>query len=233
MAETLREVVSRVRSTDKLISGDNSINERTIAAECKSEAKVYIRQYANRRLLWQTDSIFTTIPCLEMISVPIGECCSYVSNKMISRSKHKIPSVAESNYDYIIQGVYSIGLNKKLIETTINSYINILRLNLKGDNVYYWIHDEYLYCSSEFVQSLKVVAYLEGDLTPEIEFPECECEHSIGKDKCKNPLDETFKCPGFLIGTVVDKVRDTLLRNYFKIPNDHTSDNKDDQTNKN
>lgn len=229
---TLREVVSSVRSTSKLISGDNSINDRTIANELRSSALKIIRQYTNRRLLWETDSIFTVIPCLEMETIPIGECCTYTSDKMVTRSKHKLPTIAEGNYMYLIQGVYSLDLNKSVIGITINRYINILKLGLKGNDIYYWIHDHHLYCSSEFVSTLKVVAYIDGDLEPEVEFPDCPCEHAIIKDRCKNPLDEEFKCPGFLVDDVVDIVKNTLLSEYFKIPLDHTSDNKDDQVNR-
>lgn len=230
---TLRQEVSRVRSTSKLLSGDNSINDRTIAAELKGAARLFIKQYTNSRRLWETDTIYTTIPCLEMVSVPIGECCTYTSDKQVSRSKHKLPSIAEGNFMYIIQGIYSVDLNKTLIPMSVNRYINALKLGLKNNNIYYWIQNDYIYCSSEFVQTLKVVAYIDGDLPPEIEFPECECEHSVGgKDKCKNPLDDPFKCPGFLIDAAVKETRNTLLQTYFQLQVDHNSDNKDDQVNK-
>lgn len=230
---TLRHEVSRVRSTSKLLSGDNSINDRTIAAELKSSARVFIKQYTNSRRLWETDSIFTTIPCLEMEAVPIGECCTYSSHKMVSRSKHKLPSIAEGNFMYIIQGIYALDLNQSLLPMTVNRYINALKLGLKNNNIYYWLHNDYVYCSSEFVQTLKMIAYIDGDLPREIEFPECECEHSAsGTDKCKNPLDEPFKCPGFLIDAAVKETRNTLLSTYFKTPIDHNSDNKDDQVNR-
>lgn len=229
---TLRQAISEVRGKSKLISGDNSINNRVIASALKNNAKYFIRQYTNKRLLWETDSIFTTIPCLEMQEVPIAECCTYTSNKKVSRSKYKLPSIAEGNYMYLIQGIYALDLNKKLIPTTINKYIDILRLKLKGNEIYYWISNNYIYCSSQFVQTLKIVAFIEDELDARIQFPECECSHSIIGNKCENPMDKEFPLPGFLLSPVIDKVVNELLGTYFKIPNDHTSDNKDDQVNK-
>jgi hypothetical protein len=52
---------------------------------------------------------------------------------MYNRKKqNKIPRMAEGNYQYVIQGVRSInamgGSGKKLKETTVNRYINLLKL---------------------------------------------------------------------------------------------------------
>jgi hypothetical protein len=47
-----------------------------------------------------------------------------------------------------------------------------------------------------------------------------------------NPLDLEFKCPGYLEDVVVKDTLQILLQTYYRIPVDHTSDNKDDQVNK-
>ena len=105
---TLRKLVSDVRSMHKLLSTDNLITDRAIASELKNNALLLIKRETNLRKLWATDTIFTTIPCLEMIEVSISECCDYVDDCTISRSKYKLPRIGEGNYQYLIQGVYSI-----------------------------------------------------------------------------------------------------------------------------
>ena len=74
------------------------ITDRVIASEIRNASLLLIKRETNLRKLWATDSIFTTIPCLEMVEVPISECSDYVDDCTIARSKFKIPRIAEGNY---------------------------------------------------------------------------------------------------------------------------------------
>ena len=94
---TLRNLVSTVRGSHKLLSTDNLITDRLIAAEIKNSAFLLIKRETNLRKLWATNTIFTTIPCLELIEVPISECCEYVDPCNVSRSKYKLPRMSEGN----------------------------------------------------------------------------------------------------------------------------------------
>lgn len=228
---TVRQVVSRVRSIQKLLSSDASITDRVIASELKSAAVTLIKREIDRRRLWQSSTIFTNIPCLEMIEVPASECCDYVSDTKIARSKYRLSKVSEGVYGLLVHGVFSVDNGRRLKEVSLSRYINLLRLNLPYKDVYYWFYDQYLYVSSPFVKVVNIWAYFEEDIPVEILYPECPCS-APPPDPCINPLDTEFKCPGYLEKPVVEVVADTLLRNYFKIPVDHTSDNKDDQVNK-
>ncbi len=120
---TLRKLVSDVRSMHKILSTDSLITDRAIASEIRNNSLLLIKQETNLRKLWATSTLFTTIPCLEMIEVPISECCGYVDPCSVARSKFKLPRISEGNYQYLIQGVWSInamgGMGKKLKEITI------------------------------------------------------------------------------------------------------------------
>jgi hypothetical protein len=229
---TLREVVSRVRSLDKLVSGDNTITDRVIASELKSKAIFYIRRETDKRRLWNTSTIFSNIPCLEMIQVSTADCCEYESDQLIARSKHQIPKISEGIYGLLIHGVFSVDSSKRLKEITLTRYINILKLGLSTKDVYFWYYNRYLYVSSPNVKITNIWAFFEEDISKELLYPDCECS-SQPPDPCINPLDLEFKCPGYLEDVVVKDTVQTLLTTYFKIPVDHTSDNKDDQVNKN
>lgn len=128
---TLRKLVSDVRSMHKLLSTDNLITDRAIASEVKNSALLLIKRETNLRKLWATDTLFTTIPCLEMVEVSISECCDFVDPCTIARSKYKLPRIAEGNYQYIIQGVYSInamsGRGTKFKEITVYRYPFIIQ----------------------------------------------------------------------------------------------------------
>lgn len=231
---TLRKLVSDVRSTHKLLSTDSLITDRAIASEIRNNALLLIKRETNLRKLWATDTLFTTIPCLEMCQVPISECCDFVDECTIGRSKHKIPRISEGNYQYVIQGVYSInalsGQGKKLKEISVNRYVNLLKLPVIKNQEYYWISNGYLYVNNPYLQAIRFVAFFEEDVDNEILYPECGCGKEYSEEEyCINPLDKEFACPGYLEQQVLQLTSQKLLSTYFSIKTDTTEDGVDGQ----
>lgn len=231
---TLRKHVSDVRSMHRLLSTDATITDRVIASEIKNCSLLLIKRETNLRKLWATDTLFTTIPCLEMIEVPISECCDYNDGNMVARSKFKLPKITEGNYQYLIQGVYSInvlgGKGKKLKEITINRYINLLKLPFVKKEEYYWISNDYLYISNPLVEKVRLVAFFEEDVPNEIMYPDCNCGDKVSVDElCMNPLDKPFGLPGYLEKQVLELTSQKLLQTYFNIKADVTQEGVDEQ----
>jgi hypothetical protein len=144
-----------------------------------------------------------------MQEVSISECCDFVDECTVSRSKEKLPRMSEGNYQYLIQGVWSInamgGKGKKFKEITINRYSNLLKLPVIKKEEYYWIVNDYLYCSNPSLQALRMAAFFEEDVPNEVKFPDCDCGTNYSLDDiCKNPLDEQFGLPGYLSKQVLD-----------------------------
>ena len=231
---TLRKLVSDVRSMHKLLSTDNLITDRVVASEIKNNTQLLLKRETNLRRLWATDTIFTTIPCLEMVQVPISDCCDYVDPCNVSRTKFKLPRISEGNYQYLIQGVWSInamgGQGTRFKEVTINRYLNLLSLPIIKNQPYYWIVNGYLYVSNPLLKAIRIAAFFEEDVPNEIMFSECCCAHGVDLNEyCKNPLDKDYGCPGYLEKQVLELTSQKLISTYFKINDDKTSDNKDDQ----
>ena len=231
---TLRKLVSDVRAMHKLLSTDNLITDRVVASEIKNNTLLLVKRETNLRKLWATDTLFTTIPCLELVEVPISECCDYVDPCTVARTKFKLPRICEGNYQYIIQGVYSInamsGQGKKLKETTINRYINLLKLPIIKNEQYYWISNGYLYVNNPLLQAIRIAAFFEEDVPNEIMFAECCCSDNINlEDYCKNPLDKEYGCPGYLEKQVLELTSQKLLSTYFRLKTDQTQDGVDGQ----
>jgi hypothetical protein len=232
---TLRKLVSDVRSMHKVLSTDSLITDRAIASEIKNNSLLLIKRETNLRKLWATDTLFTTISCLEMVEVPISECCDFVDPCTVARTKYKIPRIAEGNYQYIIQGVYSInamsGRGTKFKEITVNRYVNLIKLPVIKRETYYWIMNDYLYVSNPLLQSIRISALFETDVPNEMMFPECGCGGIEYTDEewCKNPLDKPYALPGYLEKQVLELTSQKMLNTYFRLKTDQTSEGVDGQ----
>ncbi len=231
---TLRKLVSDVRAMHKLLSTDNLITDRVVASEIKNNTLLLVKRETNLRKLWATDTLFTTIPCLELVEVPISECCDFVDPCTVARTKFKLPRICEGNYQYLIQCVYSInamsGQGKKLKEITINRYLNLLKLPIIKNEQYYWISNGYLYVNNPLLQAIRIAAFFEEDVPNEIMFAECCCSDNINLEEyCKNPLDKEYGCPGYLEKQVLELTSQKLLSTYFRLKTDQTSDGVDGQ----
>jgi len=231
---TLRKLVSDVRSMHKLLSTDSLITDRAIASEIRNNTILLVKRETNLRKLWATNTLYTTIPCLEMVEVPISECCDYADPCNVARSKYKLPRISEGNYQYTIQGVYSInamsGIGKKLKEITINRYTNLLKLPIIKREEYYWIMNGYLYVSNPLLQAIRISAFFEQDVPNEIMYPECGCgPQPTNEEWCINPLDKEYACPGYLEKQVLELTSQKLLQTYFNIKTDMTFDGVDGQ----
>jgi hypothetical protein len=232
---TLRKLVSDVRSVHKLLSTDSLITDRAISSEIRNNSLLLIKRETNLRKLWATDTLFTTIPCLEMCEVPISECCNYVDECSVARTIFKLPRISEGNYQYVIQGVYSInamsGKGKKLKEITINRYLNLLKLPVIKNEEYYWIANGYLYVNNPLLKAIRFVAFFEEDVDNEIMYPECGCgtPDYTNEQLCMNPLDKEFPLPGYLEQQVLQLTSQKLLSTYFTLKTDQGQQGIDGQ----
>lgn len=228
---TVRKLVSDVRALHKLLSTDNLITDRAVASEIKNNALLLIKRESNLRKLWATDTVFTTIPYLELEPVPISHFCDYTDPCTVSRSKLKLPRIAEGNYQYLIQGVWSInalgGQGKKFKETTLNRYVNLLKLPIIKKESYFWIVDDHLFTNDPLLTKVRLTALFEEDVPNELRFSGM-CEEDVPLEEwCMNPLDRESFVPGYLEKQVLDLTQQRLLTSYFKIKEDLTENNLD------
>ena len=231
---TLRKLVSDVRGTHKILSTDALITDRVIASEIRNQSQMLIKRETNLRKLWASDTLYTTIPCLKMKEVPISECCDYVDDCTVSRTIDKLPRIAEGNYQYVIQGVYSIdamgGQGTKLKEITINKYLNLLKLPVVKNDYYFWISNGYLYVNNPLLKAIRVAAFFEEDVPSEVLYPECGCGGDVSDEEyCINPLDKEYALPGYLESSTLGLVSQKLLATYFQIKTDMTQEGIDGQ----
>lgn len=233
---TIREAISNVRSVHRLLNSDAKLNDRSIAQELKNSSFYLIKQYTDKRRLWSSPNLFTPIGCIHFEEVPISECCDYTSPLTIAKSVERIPKIAEGIFGLLIQHVSSVELGSKrtirIKETTPTRYTNILKLNLRNKDIYYWIYNDHLWITNPDTKLASMAALFEEEIPTSLLYPneDCGCKPPEGEDKCKNPLDQPFRCPGFLQSAVTDMVSKRLLQTYFNLPQDAKQDGLDGQT---
>jgi hypothetical protein len=230
---TVRKLVSDVRAMHRLLSTDNLITDRAIASEIKNNTILLVKRETNLRRLWATDTLFTTIPCLELEQVSITECCDFVDDCTIARTKLKLPRISEGNYQYLIQGVWSInamgGMGKKFKDISINRYLNLLKLPIIKNESYYWIVNDYLYLTDPLVQKVRIAALFEEDIPNEVRYSGKCSEDITNEEWCLNPLDRESFCPGYLEKQVLELTSQKLLNTYFRLKDDLATNNIDGQ----
>lgn len=230
---TNREFISQIRSMGKMVTSDSLLNDRSILFEGKNIASTLIKRETNLRRLWQSPNLFTRIPCVEMTKVPLAECCEYTSDTEIARSKEKLPKIGEGIFGLLIQQVSSIDSGKKFIPTTPMRYANLLKIKVKGGNqVYFWVYDNYLYISKADTEAVSLYAFFEEEPSTDLLFSiDCGCKNPPSQeDRCRSYLDREFKCPQYLVSGVQQMTYDNILKFYDQKSKDVTSDNLDEGT---
>lgn len=226
---TVRDLVSKVRSSFRMVSSDNTISDRFIAEELRTTNIKFVVQRLDTRQGWTDPNIWTVFDCIPMKDVPVTECCDVRVNCNISRSVDKLPKIIGTKFNLAIEGVWSVDKYTKgttrFKESTANRFTNSLKLGNKVQNTFFWFKNGYLYLSVPGIELSSISAFTEQYIDPE----EFAC--SSNSNKCKtNPLDLEFKTLKGLEEDVVLTVSQKLLSTYFNVNKDRTSDNIDEQS---
>ncbi len=230
---TVRQIVSDIRSDNRMVNSENLITNRNIVSELRGASLLLIRQQTDKRRLFNSPNIFTNLSCIEMEEASLGECCEYSSPYLVSKSVKKLPKIAEGNYGLLIQKCGSIDTLYSFKESTARRFANTLQLGLKKGMQYFWLFNEHIYVSNSDIKAISLSAYFEEDVPNDLLCPQgCDCNYNEC-DPCTNPLDLQFKCPGYLEHTVKDMVISRLLKTYFNVPQSNDSKDIDTQAKNN
>lgn len=202
--KTLRQFVSDVRGAFKKHSDDVDLSDRFIASELMKTNLKLVNQSLNKRVGWNSPNLFTTLSCIPMEEVPLAECCSIVTDCKVARSIEKLPSIADSKFAQVIQGVWSIDKKMKYKETSPDRYSNYLDLPNKNKNEkFFWTLNDYLYVSDPNLEMVSMAAFFTGP----VDAAQYSCDADDGICPT-NPLDMEFKTLPFIeddIATIVYK----------------------------
>ena len=246
VSKSLRELIGRTREQFKALGGNANIflSDRYLASELISSSQTKIKGETDKRKLWNSSNIFTPF-CVELEPVSLSQCGSFMVDKQISKSKIRLPRIAEgTNFGLLIQGLWSIDIvSSRFYESDPNRFANSLSLGNTTRQVHYWIKDQYLYLSEPLIQTITGMAYFEEDLPDEMIYYPDYCNNPVSSSCCPipggkqvstggndmslccppNPLNLPSRVPGYLEDIVINMVSEKLMKTFEKIPSESTS----------
>jgi hypothetical protein len=203
---TIGETISRVKNTLKASKEDSFLTDRLVYSMIMKYAKLLIKRQDSENKLMKFQSLFATLPCVDLIEVDkIEACCSGIRSKcIIRRTKDKLPNLLEGSFGPLLRSVTSIDSSVELVKTYPATYTSISNsTNFKyNKNKYYWYLNGYLYFPNIEWEAVKV----EGIWDSDISFFTCDEE-----EKCKTRQEQTVRIPEHLFAEIEQMVVKELL----------------------
>jgi hypothetical protein len=217
---TIGESISRVRSVIKGLTQDAFITDRLIYSFVIKSAKFFLRRQDSLNQLLKYNSIFRTLPCVELIDVDkVEACCNIKSDILIKRTKDKLPNIMEGSYGPLFRSVSSIDGYYNVYKTDPAQYTSMTKTTkFKYNNQkYYWYLNGYLYFPNIDWEAIKVEGIFEDSVVG------FTCD---SKDDCIIRQEQQLTLPEYLFAEVEQQVVQSLLLT-IQIPSDAAaSDNQ-------
>lgn len=211
--------VSRVRGVLKAAKEDAFLTDRFIYALIMKYAKLYIKRMDDQNKIMRFQSLFETLPCVEMIDVDkVEACCGDIkSGCTFKRTKDRLPTILEGTYGPLFRTVSSIDGSISLYRTYPQIFVEManttsFKFNKKK---YFWYVDGYVYSPNIEWDAVRM------EVLPEDSVSMYKC----GDDCCIPRQDEPTHIPEYLFAQIENDVKTDLL-NTMQIPPDGKTDNQ-------
>ena len=194
---TIKEVVSRVRNLMKGSKQDPFLTDRYIYSLILKYAAVYMRRQDSTNKLMKFNSVFQTLPFVELIEVDKVEahCSGVKSGITIKRTKEKLPSFMQGYWGPVIRTVSSIDGSIELQPTMPGTFTSMTKTSSFKYNTskYYWFLNGYLYFPNLEWDAILIEGVFEGDIT------KWNCDP---KDDCDPRHRQPLNVPDFLFAEI-------------------------------
>jgi len=213
-----KEIVSEIINDLRALNIDDRISSRYVLSKLRGFLALYIKRENDQRKLYDYDTLWLTVPCVEMEPANDIECCGVVIPKCKTwmRSKKAIPEIYITGQGPAIQQLQSARGDIVFIKSTLKDYLKASARRWQNkENKYFWIENNHLVVPDSEIELVTLVAYFKDKKAgKELSgCPETDCGE---KDpKCNLPMDEDFDCPDYLLAQVK---QDTItnLFNFYK-----------------
>lgn len=219
MMNNIGSVVSSMRTTIKAAVDDAFVTDREIYSSVLKFAKALIRRQDNENKLMQYDSLFETVPYVELIEVDAieADCAGIKTGYKFRRTRFKLPKVFAGSMGPIFRTISPIDFSKRLQQITPSMYVSISKsTNFKyNKTIYYWYKNGYLYIPNVEWEAIAVEALWEDPINIE-----CCGERN---PKCFTMQEQSFNIPEYVYAEIEQMVLQQFMSR-AKIPQDTTDD---------
>lgn len=200
MATTIGDSISRVRNLVKGVKEDAFLTDRFIYSLILKYAKLLIKRQDNENKIMRFQSLFETLPCIDLIEVDkVEACCSGIkTNCTIRRTKDKLPEILEGSYGPLIRSITSLDRSIEVFKTYPSIFTSIANsTNFKyNKQKYYWYLDGYLYFPNVEWEGVLI----EGLWAESVDYLKCE------GDECELRQDHPIHVPEYLFAEIEQMV---------------------------
>ena len=220
MATTIGDATSRVRNVLKAVKEDPFMTDRFLYSLIMKYAKLLIYRQDQKGKMKEYTSLFTTIPCLDLIEVDkIEACCLGIKTGCtFRRTKDKLPELLDGGKGPIIRSVTTIDQSIRLEETYPELYANLSSTTtfkyLKTK--YFWFINDYIYVPNVEWEGIRIVALFDSDVS------EFDCTNT---DDCILEQDRSMPVPENLFAEIEQMVLKEILTS-GQVPSDGPDDSQ-------
>lgn len=220
---TIGQAVSRVRNIIKSVKEDPFITDRFLYSLIIKYARLYIRRQEAINQLLKFNTLFRTLPCMDLIEVnKVEACCgSITSDCLMKRTELKIPNIMEAIFGPLFRTISSIDGSIEIFPTTPSTYASMTKTTTFKYNTrkYYWFLNGYLYFPDLEWDAVMVEGIFEGNLAS------YTCSTGSGDDECIIRQDQATSIPDFLFAEIEQQVLKDLGFT-AQLPSDPATDDK-------
>ena len=213
------DVISRVRGQVKAEVQDAFVTDRYIYSLLLKFAQLLMRRQDNANKLIKFNSVWETLPLLELIDVDKveAECSGIRSGVKIKRTKHKLPTFFEGYWGPLIRTISSLDGSIEVQPTYPGTYASMTKTTSfrYNNNKYYWFLNGHIYLPNVEWDASKLEGVFQEDIST------YTCDKS---DDCLPRREQPFNVPEFLFAEIEQQVLQIIL-NTLQIPSED-SDNK-------
>lgn len=216
---TIGDIISRVRNQIKGEIQDAFMTDRFIYSMIIKYAQLLIRRQDHANKLMKFNSVWQTLPFLELIDVDKveAECSGIQSGITIKRTKDKLPTFFEGYWGPLIRTISSIDGSIECQPTQPGTFTSMSKTTSFRYNKtkYFWFLNDYIYLPNVYWDAIKLEGVFEEDISS------FTCDDN---DDCVPRYKQQINIPEFLYAEIEQQVLTVMLQRMQIPPED--GDNK-------
>lgn len=217
---TIGESISRIRNVFKLVNEDAFLTDRFIYGLLLKYSKALIKRQDVENKLMQYDSLFETLPYVELVEVDKIEanCAKVKTGCKIMRTKNKLPKLMNGLNGPILRTISPIDGSDVFQQCLVAVYVAMTQsTNFKYNKThYFWYKNGYLYFPDIIWDAVSVEGMFEENLDDFCNENDSEC--TLAQDK-------NFTIPDYLFAEIEQMAQQELMT-LAKIPPDMGDDSQ-------